>query len=373
MIEMLVLSLALALALGGCSGREGDAGKDGHAAEAEHGEGEHEAGAAELRMNDAELKAAGVTLETLAPGAIGEELRAPGEVVDNAYGTTLITPSVEAIVVSRHAKLGDEVAAGAALVTLASAEIAEAYGEQVIAEQDLKRVQALGREAVSARRWQEAEVAAQQARAKVRTYTGAGSASSNGEFTLNAPHAGRITQDDFLVGERVESGRTLFRLVDESIVWVDARLPSLMAGRVPVDSPAQVVVGEKRIAGKVVQRAHRTAEETRNTLLRVEVPNEGDVLHAGDYVDVYVDAPGAGGELLSVPTAAIVQMSGEASVFRRDADGSIEPVAIRAGEVVGDRTIVQDGLAAGDAIVATGAFDLKARILKSQMGEGHAD
>jgi cobalt-zinc-cadmium efflux system membrane fusion protein len=70
---------------------------------------------------------------------LGEVLQAPGEVVDNAYGVTLITPRVAALVVRRHAKLGDEVAVGAALVTLSSVEVAEAQGELRIAEQEWKR------------------------------------------------------------------------------------------------------------------------------------------------------------------------------------------------------------------------------------------
>ena len=94
---------------------------------------------------------------------LGEVLQAPGEVVDNAYGVTLITPRVAALVVRRHARLGDEVAAGAALVTLSSVEVAEAQGELRIAEQEWKRVESLGRDAVSGRRYTEAAVAVEQA------------------------------------------------------------------------------------------------------------------------------------------------------------------------------------------------------------------
>ena len=68
-------------------------------------------------MDAAALKAAGIQLQAVQATALSEELRAPGEVVDDAYGTTLITPRVEALVVRRHARLGDEVRTGAPLVT----------------------------------------------------------------------------------------------------------------------------------------------------------------------------------------------------------------------------------------------------------------
>ncbi|AVP97241.1 efflux RND transporter periplasmic adaptor subunit [Ahniella affigens] len=351
---------------------DGDEHDDEHAGEDvdEHGE----QGMEPIRMNAEAMQAAGIRVAALAPAALREELRAPGEVVDNAYGTTLITPRVEALVVRRHAKLGDEVKAGAPLVTLSSVEVATAQGTLSIAEQDWKRVQALGKEAVSGRRYSEAQVAVEQARATARAYglePGAKGA-ANGEFTLHAPHAGRLTEDAFVVGERIEPGRTLFRLVDESIVWVDAKLPADAARRVAVDSPARVVLGDVTLPGKVVQRAHRTAENTRNALVRIEVANTGDQLHGGDYVEAYLDAGGEAEPQLAVPTDALLQLEGETIVFRQDEDGTLTPVAVRVGAVVGGRTIVLDGLAAGNAIVVEGAYALKAQMLKSQLGEGHA-
>ena len=320
------------------------------------------------------LAAAGIKLATLEKSVLSEQLRAPGEVLDNAYGTTLITPRVDALVVRRHAKLGDDVKAGAALVTLSSVEVAAAQGRLSIAEQDWKRVRSLGREAVSGRRYAEAQLAVEQARATARAY-GSGidtHAAAAGEFTLRAPHAGRLTEDAFIVGERIEPGRALFRLVDESIVWVDAKLPADSARRIAVDSAARIVLGDVTVVGKVVQQAHRTSENTRNAMVRIEVANPDDQLHSGDYVEVWLDAGGNAEAVLAVPTAALLQLEGEHVVFRHSDDGTLTPVAVRTGAVVGDRTVVLDGVVAGDVVVVEGAYVLKAQMLKSQLGEGHA-
>ena len=350
------------------------ANADEHAEADEHGDEHGEEGVAPIRMDAEAMKAAGIRVATLEKTALREELRAPGEVVDNAYGTTLITPRVDALVVRRHAKLGDEVKAGAPLVTLSSVEVATAQGTLSIAEQDWKRVQALGREAVSGRRYSEAQVAVEQARATARAYGLAPGArgAGNGEFTLHAPHAGRLTEDAFVVGERIEPGRTLFRLVDEAIVWVDAKLPADAARRVAVDSPARIVLGAVTLPGKVTQQAHRTSENTRNALVRIEVANTGDQLHGGDYVEAYLDAGGDAEAQLAVPTAALLQLEGKTVVFRQDRNGTLTPIAVRTGAVVGDRTVVLDGVAAGDVVVVEGAYALKAQMLKSQLGEGHA-
>lgn len=352
-----------------------------HAEEGEEhaeNEGESEA-AAPVKMDEAALKAAGIRLQTLQPSLLSEELRAPGEVVDSAYGTTLITPRVEALVVRRHARLGDEVRAGAPLATLASVDVSDAQADLRIAEQEWRRVSALGREAVAGRRINEAKIAVDRARAKAQAYglPGTSSGGVNGQFTLTAPHAGRITEDDFIVGERIEPGKALFRLVDESVVWVDAKLPSGTVSRIEAGSPAIVVANGERMPGTVLRSAHRTSEATRSASVRIEVPNKSDRLHGGDFVDVYFDAAsGANTDnkaatQLAVPTNAVVQLEGETVVFRRNAAGALEPVSVRAGEVIGDRTVIREGLKAGDTVVVAGAFAVKSQMLKAQLGEGH--
>ncbi len=385
----LLVFTALAAALSACSRSteqgNGDVDKAQSKSEPTHPEvgTEHaDEGEAEQRvvMDDAALAAAGIELQRLAPSQLSEELRAPGEVVDNAYGTTLITPRVESLVIRRHARIGDEVQAGARLVTLSSIDVANAQAELRIAEEEWRRVSALGREAVSGRRIKEAKVALDRATATARAYGLSGTADgrSNGEFTLEAPHAGRLTEDDFVVGQRIEPGTTLFRLVDESTVWVDAKLPSESASHVKAGAPAVIVSGGQRIPGTVMRNAHRTSEATRNATVRVEVPNPDDHLHSGDYVDVYfettsnADAASQTATRLAVPTSALVQIDGETVVFRRDTkDSALQPVPVRTGEVIGDHTVIKEGLQAGDVVVIDGVFTVKSQMLKAQLGEGH--
>ena len=391
----LPLAAAVMLAIAGCSkSPEADPVKAAAVESAEPGhdeakEGEHAEGTEEnaeegeaaepVKMDEAALKAAGIQLQTLQPSSLSEELRAPGEVVDSAYGTTLITPRVEALVVRRHAKLGDEVRAGAPLATLASVEVSDAQADLRIAEQEWRRVSALGREAVAGRRINEAKIAVDRARAKAQAYglPGTSSGSVNGQFTLTAPHAGRITEDDFIVGERIEPGKALFRLVDESVVWVDAKMSPGTVSRIEAGSPATVVIGGERVAGKVLRSAHRTSDATRTASVRIEVPNLDDRLHGGDFVEVYFEAASSassdnkGASQLAVPTDALVQLEGETVVFRRNAAGALEPVPVRAGEVIGDRTVIREGLKAGDTVVVAGAFAVKSQMLKAQLGEGH--
>lgn len=370
----LPLVLAMTVALGACN-------KDTDPAEAAAAPTTVaepvEVASAALKLNPAAAQAAGIKLETVRPSSLSEQLRAPGEVLDSSYNTTLITPRVESLIVRRHARLGDEVRAGAPLVTLASVAVSDAQADLRIAEQEYRRMAALGPEAVAGRRIMEARVALDRARAKAQAYGLPGTATGtvNGQFTLSAPHAGRITEDSFVVGERVEPGKPLYRLVEESTVWVDARLPAGIVARIESGRPATVVFNGQRIPGTVLLSAHRTSDTTRNTSIRVEVPNKGDTLHGGDFVEVFFDA-GSNASVdnrsvteLTVPSEALVQLQGETVVFRRNATGALEPVPVRIGEAIGDRTIVREGLKTGDVVVASGAFTLKSQMLKSQLGE----
>jgi cobalt-zinc-cadmium efflux system membrane fusion protein len=335
-----------------------------------------------LVVDAATQKALGIVTAPVTAQALTEELRAPGEVKANAYATTLISPRIPAQIVRRQAKLGDTVKTGQPLVTLSSVEVAEAQGALIVSERDWLRVKALGAEAVSAKRYTESQVARDQAYAKLRAYgvseseitalTRQGSNRANGEFALVAPQAGRITTDDFIAGERVEPGKVLFTLVDEARVWVEAQLAPDAAERVKEGTPVRVIAHDQTLTGAVTQLSHRTVEASRTTPIRIEVANESDALHPGEFVETFIATRGTT-KVLGVPNDAIVQLQGQPTVFKAEANGHFEPTPIQPGETRGTQTAVKQGLVAGDVIVVEGAYVLKARLLKSQLGEGHGD
>lgn len=328
-------------------------------------------GAVPEKLDAAALKAAGVQLADVTAAPVQGQIRVPAEVLENTYGTTLITPRVASLVIRRHARLGDEVRAGTPLVTLSSVEVADAQAGLTMAEQSWRRIQGLGRDLVSGRRYDEAQVAVEQARAKARAYGLPGTAvgRSNGEFTLTAPHAGRLTQDDFVVGQQIEPGHTLFRLVDERKVWIDAKLPAQTAQRIALGSTAQILIGDTRLPGTVTQRGHRSAEDTRTSLARIEVDNAVDRLHAGDLVEAQLTLEGASTSQVTVPTAALTLLQGQTVAFRQETSGALEPVPVETGETIGDATVVTAGLKPGDRIAISGVYALKSRLLRSQLGD----
>jgi cobalt-zinc-cadmium efflux system membrane fusion protein len=331
-----------------------------------------------MTLDQDTLRKAGIVIDKAGRRALTRRLSAPGEVKANAYATVLVSPRVQAQVLKREARLGDEVKAGQPLVKLSSVEVAKTQGELIVAEQDWRRVSALGKQAVSARRYNESRVKRDQARAKLRAYgltkaqvgalLRAGSSHADGSFQLLSPIAGRVTTDDFLVGERIKPGRTLFTLSKEDTVWVEAQLAPGDAEQARPDTRVQIRAHGETLDGRVVRRSHMTDETTRTVPVRLRVDNRDDLLHPGELVEAQINV-GKATKVLAVPSAAVVLLQNQPTVFVARGKGRFEPVSVQRGETRDGWTEIRDGLKSGDSYVRKGAFALKARLLRSQLGE----
>ena len=332
-----------------------------------------------LVLDEAAIKDAGIVVDVAALRTSVDRISAPGEVKADAYATAIVSPRVASQVVARRVRLGDDVKAGQPLVALSSVEVAETQGQLIVASQDWARVAALGPQAVSARRYNEALVQRDQAKAKLRAYglsdgqiarlIQRGSSAADGSFELLAPQSGRVTTDEFVVGERVEPGRVLLTLAAEASVWVEARLAPGVAAQVRPDADVSIVSNGRTFAGRIVQRSHRTDEKTRTVALRIRVPNEDDMLHPGELVEARIAIASRTREL-AVPAAAIVLLGNQPTVFvRGKRAGQFEPLPVETGDTHDGWTAVTQGLKAGTPYVSQGAFSLKARMLRSQLGD----
>ncbi len=349
--------------------------------EPEHaGEEEHAEEGTSLQLDAAAREEAGIVTTRIEQRPLRETISVPGEVTINAYRSSKVTPRIAAQIVARQATLGDVVKQGQPLVTLSSVEVAEAQGALLVAEQEWQRVQSLGREVVSESRYIEAQIAHQQAHARLLAYgmseaeietlkKNADATRATGKFDLVAPQDGRVIYDDFVVGDFVEPGRVLFELSDESVLWVEASLTPKNAAHIQQGTDVDILHDGLRLPGNVVQVHHRLNEATRRQSVRITVDNSEDLLHPGEFVEVAIPV-GSGEPALAVPAAAVVLVDGESTVFRLQED-TFEPVPIETGEARGAWLPVQSGLSEGDVIAVEGAFHLKSLLLKSQLGSGH--
>ena len=342
---------------------------------------EEDEAASFVTMPAAERAAKGIETALARTRLLTAVVNAPGEVRVNLYRTAQVTPRIAAQVVQRHAKLGDLVAKQQRLVTLSSVAMADAQGELIEADREWRRVKKLGRKVVSEKRYVSAQVARQRAYATVLAYgmsrrevddllASADAAMATGEFDLLSPRPGRIIYDEFVLGEVVETGKLLFEITDESVVWVEARLRPEDAGNIVKGSVARVSMdGQHWLQGKVIQLHHRLDAGSRTLAVRIEVNNENGKLHPGQYVQASLQTQ-ASKARVAVPEQAVVLLQGSPTVFRVEGDRLI-PTPVETGVSSAGWVEIVSGLAAGEEIAVKGVFILKSLLLKSQIGDEH--
>ncbi len=329
-----------------------------------------------IHLSDEQRRSAGIRVERLTLRPIPTEIEAPGEILLNAYASSQVTPRIMAQVIKRHIRLGSPVSVGEPLVTLSSVSMAEGQGALLVAAQEWRRVKKLGKKVVSERRYLEAQVAFQQARAKLLAYglttgqtdrlvTGDAIRQADGRFTLLSPQAGTVIRDDFIIGQMIEPGELLFEITDESRLWVQARVNPKSVPHINMGAPARVLAGTEWIEGKVIQVHHALDETTRTLAVRLEIPNPADRLHPGQFVTARIKTGESGQNALTLPLDAVMRSpDGDWQVFVEEEPGEFEPKEVKLLRQLPGLAVI-GGLKPGTRVVTQGAFFVQSELAKS--------
>jgi cobalt-zinc-cadmium efflux system membrane fusion protein len=397
-------TLALVLALGACGAGKTDgeakaaAGVDKPASDAAGAKADGHADGLKLSAEDAER--AGIKLETLSAAPQVDTITVTATIRANEDRVVRIAPRVEGRVTTVSANLGDRVRAGQTLATLDSLVIGEAASTLVqaqssyrVAESDFKRAEGLNAEEIIPKKeflrakseLEKATIALRAAEDRLRLLgvsarrsdSAASADHVESTFPVTAPFAGIVVEKKAALGQLATPSEPLFVLADLSRVWIEADLSEALLAKVHVGATATVNVtaypGE-RFTGRVTYIAAVLDKDKRTVPTRIEVDNRDGRLKPEMFVTATIASTGRGAKpatpVLSVPDDAIVLMQGLPSVFVFE-QGGYEQRAIDPGERFAGRTVVKSGLATGEQVVAAGAYALKARVLKSQIGDEH--
>ena len=377
-------ALLLALALAGC-GKGG--AKDEHAGEKEEAHSEAES---ELTLTSEEAARAGIKVEEVKPQPLGETITVTATIRPDADRLAHVAPRIEGRITAVPAKLGDKVRAGQALAMLDSVAVGEAHAAWIeaqaelgIAEADYKRAESLNAEEIIPRKdylraktdRDKAAAALRAAADRLRLLGGSPNASGTAvsAFAVTAPFAGTVIEKKATLGELASPSEPLFSVADLSRVWIQADLPESALAKVRIGANAKVTVpaypGE-HFSGRVGHIGAALDKDTRTVAARIEVANADGRLKPEMFATATIEVAGDKREAISLPDAAIVLMDGRPTVFVY-AQGAYEAREVEPGERSGGRTVLKSGLMAGDQVVTSGSYALKARKLKSQLGHGH--
>jgi multidrug efflux pump subunit AcrA (membrane-fusion protein) len=108
-------------------------------------------------------------------------------------------------------------------------------------------------------------------------------------------------------------------------------------------------------------------EKSRTVKVRVETQNDGLLLKPNMYIQGEVLEAVSTREVLTVPAEAVQTINGEPVVFVRVGTDRFSVRPVEPGDRNGDRRIILRGLDGSEAVVMTGAFNLKGELLKSSL------
>ena len=341
-----------------------------------------------IELDADEARRAGLKVERVQLTERPETILAFGTVGPNRNRFARVTPPIAGRLVKIDANLGDVVSTDATLAALASPELAELRTtyRQNLTERDLakinyERAQKLAldkgiaeKELLRARSdYERAQAALEAVQAKLATLgvpVTVSSVTSQALFDVRAPIPGTVVERTAVLGEYAQAYQALFTVADLSTVWVETNLFDRDQGEVEVGAMATVTLApypDRRFAGKVTYIGNILDKDTRTAVARVEVANPDGRLKPGLFASVAIEKA-TRRAALRVPENALVLLQGQMTAFVKNG-GSYAPRAVEIGERNGGMVVVKSGLEAGDEVVVSGAYALKARLLKSQIGD----
>ena len=323
-----------------------------------------------------------VTVVTLAAQAVTLKRELPGRV--SPYLVAEIRPQVTGIVRERRFEEGGRVKAGEILYRLedstyraeaqsARAELARAEATFVAARATAARVAELvGTGAVSRQDRDQTEAALGEAEAGVEAARAARARAEVvlGYTRITSPIAGRIgkssvTQGALVTANQAEVLATVQQLdpvyVDlsqSSAEWLSLR-KELEAGTLESTAELPVVILlEDGTAyaeqGKLVFADVSVDPATGSSLLRVVVPNPSTLLLPGMFVRAVIGTGTRNNAILAPQPGIQRDPAGKAFALVIGEDGKVARREVRVSTTVGDRWLVEDGLAAGDRLIVEG-------------------
>jgi cobalt-zinc-cadmium efflux system membrane fusion protein len=379
--------------VGGCGSKEADAVAQKVEKKGKQAEGKEEGHKDEglIKLSGEEASRAGVKTEALTEQQLADTLNVTATVEANRERIAHVLPRIPGRITSVSAKLGDAVRQGQVLATLDSIEAGEAYSahaqaltEAKVAKAAYERAERLhadqiipGKEYQRAKgEYEKTQAHVQMTAGKLRmlgiSSAGGAKGSSGSSFPVIAPLGGTVIERKAVLGELAKTDAPLFVVADLSKVWLEANIGEADLGRVRIGAVARASIAGRPgevFEGKVNHVGSVLDKETRVAKAIVELDNAKGFLRPQMFASVAIET-GAARKVLALPESAVTLVQGLPTIFVEEAAG-FEARPVELGERSGGKVVVKSGVAVGDHVVTEGVYALKARLLKSQIGDSH--
>lgn len=333
-----------------------------------------------IRLSQNELATFGITFGTAEVRPLSRTIRTVGMVEFDERRMSYVSPKFDGWVEKLHVDFtGQAVRKGQPLLEVYSPELVAAQEELLLAarmassvgQSEVRKV-AEGAEDLldSARRrlayW---DISDAQIRHLVET------GEVRRTLTLYAPVSGIVMEKDVFEGQAFRSGQNLYMIADLSGVWVNAEVFEADAAMVREGMPAEVSIAAlpgQSLSGRIEYVYPTVEDRTRSMRARISIPNPRGELKPGMYATVRFSSEL--GEVLTVPSSAILNSGDRAVAFVDGGDGAMMPHELSVGAVGEGYTQVLAGIEPGQRVVTSAQFLLDsesnlAEVMRAMMVE----
>jgi cobalt-zinc-cadmium efflux system membrane fusion protein len=313
-----------------------------------------------------------LAIEAVAEEKIQRTLVLPAVVEADPARLVKVLPPLAGRITQLEVQLGQPVESGQPLAVLESSDLRSAYADYdraklllALATKTRDRVRGLGRVGgIAEKEIQQAETdfltadaEFQRAEARLNQIgAAADTAKTSRVLTISSPISGSVI--DLAVAPGTfwnDPNAPLMTVADLTTVWVTANVPEKDIALVTKDQPVEVnfvaYPGEV-FKGRVLFVSQVLDPDTRRAKVRVAFSNPDDRLKPAMFANVTFFTPAQ--TMPVVPTAALVLKKDSNRIFVETAPWKFEPRSVKTGFQQGSHIVIQEGLKAGDRIVAKG-------------------
>lgn len=370
--------------------------ESGHEDEAAHGEDER---SRNLELTAAQQRRLSIQVEEATSGSASDAVSAPATLTYDKDRIARVGPRLDAKVVRVIADLGDRVEAGDPLVELDSVALGKAKARHLTTLARLETVRAQyererelnEKDITSDAELQEARALLAEARAEhdaadeeLRLYGLSPEEIDSvqpdadvplSRYVLTSPIDGAVQHRDVVPGQTVGANETPVTIVDTSNMWLMIEASESDAGALRPGQPVDLTVRSlpaTRFEGELDWVSSSLDRASRTLTARAAIANPDGLLRDGMFGTARIEVGEAANRTL-VPLDAVQELEGEDIVFvPGDKSGHFRAVSVSVG-AENDRVVeILEGLAPGDPVVVSGAFDLKSALTAATRSAAHS-
>ncbi len=188
-------------------------------------------------------------------------------------------------------------------------------------------------------------------------------------FELRTEQAGEVMDIPASLGEAVEAGQILLRLVRFDALVARVEVPVGQRFDAAAKAARIVVVGDedRTLVGERIGLGENVTATPGGPTLLFRVPTAGLTVRPGAAVVAHLPVPGGMRDGVLIPRSAVIRLMGKAWAYVQTGEESFVRRALTGAELVGDAWFVVGDFRAGDRVVTEGAQMLLSEELKAQI------